>query len=107
MNEDVKKKLEELMNNPNGMSIEGFPPFINDGVSHNMSISINYDKRIVSISYHSNLENETDKEKLRSPKDFQKISFPFECLEWFAPILDGYRKSLGIESGYEKIMKKK
>lgn len=92
MNKDVKKQLEDLMNNPKGVSIEPMPPFIKDGVSHNICLGINYEKRIVSISYHSNLEDETDKEQLRNPKDYQKISFPFECLEWFSSILDGYRK---------------
>jgi len=98
--------MKELIGSKKGVSIEAMPPFIKDGVIHSICIGINYDKRVISISHHSNLVDETDKEKLRNPSDSTMVLFPFDSLMWLSPRLDGCRQFLGIENGFDRFLKK-
>lgn len=105
MENEIIDNLTALLNNPQGVSIEPLPPFVKDGVNHCICIAINYKDETISIHHHTNAVDETDKEKLRNPKDTKTLTFPFGSLMWIAPVLERHREYLKVESGYEKFTK--
>tara|TARA_R110000868_G_scaffold7299_1_gene39834 strand:- start:220 stop:480 length:261 start_codon:yes stop_codon:yes gene_type:complete len=83
-------------------SYEIIPPVEKDGRTSIVGIAIN-DSGAITISHHTNLVGETDKEKLREPEDFKSVTFPIEQLKWLAPRLEGVRQFLKIEDGYKQL----
>lgn len=100
--------IEELLGKikDTGSSLDAMPPTVKNGRQHIIVIADNKDSKEITIHHHTLAEGEVDKEKIRNPQDSKSITIPYEALTWFAPRLEGYRSSLGIENSFDKYSKK-